>query len=203
MTLIVSVPCTSSCRIGPCRRALALGAAAAAALAAAHPAIRSRFVSAFSVAANADRLFIWSRALEIIRDHPLRGIGFANYPRVCGAYYDRVDPGFVMRTWAHNLELSTLAEMGPLGLLAIFWLLFSAARMLLRSASRFASGSLAALAAWFTMAQAHDLLYDTKVMYALWFALALGWDATPPAEAQGFAGARSGTGSLRGGGKNP
>ena len=161
-------------------RLWALALAVAAALAAVQPAIRARFRSAFSAESNADRLFIWSRALEIVRDHPLRGIGFGNYPLVCGRYYDRVDPGFVMRTWAHNLELSTLAETGPLGLAALLWLLVAAARMLLRSTSPFAVGALAALAAWLTMAQVHDLLYDTKVMYALWFSLALGWSPAPP-----------------------
>jgi len=162
------------------RRPLALALAAIAGLLALHPAVRGRLGSAFSAVANADRLFIWSRSVEIIRDHPLRGIGFANYPLVCGRYYDRVDPHFFMRTWAHNLELSTLAETGPLGLLALLWLLIAAARMVVRSASPFALGALAALAAWFTMAQVHDVLYDTKVMYALWFSLALAWSPAPP-----------------------
>jgi O-antigen ligase len=175
------------------RRAAAT-AVGAIALLALHPGVRGRFASAFSSSANADRLFIWSRSLEIIRDHPLRGIGFGNYPLVCAAYYDRVDPHFYMRTWAHNLELSTLAEMGPLGLLALTWLLVAAARMLLRSASPLATGALAAFAAWLTIAQVHDVLYDTKVMYALWFALALG---ATPADAQGSVAARSTAEALR------
>jgi O-antigen ligase len=151
-----------------------------------HPGVRARLLTAFSGAANSDRVFIWARAREIIADHPFRGIGFANYPHVCGAYYDRVDPHFFMRTWAHNLELSTLAELGPLGLLALLWLLFAAFRLVLRSASPYALGGLAALCAWLTIAQFHDLLYDTKVMYALWFALALAREAppgSPPARA--------------------
>src|SRR5207245_57933 len=86
------------------------------------PGVRARFSSSFDVGANADRVFLWSRAMEIIRDHPLLGIGFGNYPRICGAYYDRVDPTFLMRTWAHNSELSLLAETGPLGLLALLWI---------------------------------------------------------------------------------
>ena len=162
------------------RRRLAVALAAIAALAALHPAVRARLATAFSASANPDRLFIWSRALEIIRDHPLHGVGFANYPLVLGPYYDRVDPRFFMRTWAHNLELSTLAEMGPLGLTALFWLLIAATRMALRSTSPFAPGALAALAAWFTIAQVHDVLYDTKVMYALWFSLAAATSQEPP-----------------------
>ncbi|HEX9603023.1 MAG TPA: O-antigen ligase family protein, partial [Myxococcales bacterium] len=80
---------------------LLIGAAAFALL----PHVRARFASSFDLRENADRVFVWSRAAEIIRDHPLVGIGFGNYPRVCGAYYDRVDPAFPMRTWAHNTEL--------------------------------------------------------------------------------------------------
>jgi O-antigen ligase len=162
------------------RPRLALWLAAVALAALLHPGVRARLASAFSPAANRDRLFIWSRAVEIIRDHPVKGIGFGNYPLVLGPYYDRVDPHFFMRTWAHNLELSTLAEMGPLGIVALFWLLISALRMLLRSASPYAVGALAALAAWFVIAQVHDVLYDTKVMYALWFSLALATSPGPP-----------------------
>jgi O-antigen ligase len=161
------------------------------ALALLHPGVRARLLSAFSGAANSDRVFIWARAREIIADHPWRGIGFANYPHVCGAYYDRVDPHFFMRTWAHNLELSTLAELGPLGLLALFWLLLAAFRLVLRSASPCAPGGLAALLAFLTIAQFHDVIYDTKVMYALWFALALAAGPAQPAS-PGSAQARAG-----------
>ena len=39
---------------------------------------------------------------------------------------------------------------------------------------------LAALAAFLTITQTHDLLYDTKVMYALWFALGAAMSRAPP-----------------------
>jgi O-antigen ligase len=146
--------------------------------------VRGRFATSFSAAANPDRMFIWSRATEIIADHPLRGVGFGNYQRVAGPYYDRVDPAFPMRTWAHNLELSTLAETGPLGLLAMLWIWIAAAIALLRSGDSLATGALAALAAFLVITQTHDLFYDTKVMYALWFALGLAlWRRSPPATA--------------------
>lgn len=153
------------------RRNFAVLVAALALAAVLVPQVRRRFESSFSAQGNADRVFIWARSRDIIRDHPLRGIGFGNYPRVCGPYYDRYDPTFFMRTWAHNLELSTLAETGPLGLLALFWVLGAAAAMLWRPGS---TAGLAALAAFLTIAQAHDVLYDNKVMYALWLSIALG-----------------------------
>lgn len=160
----------SSARV---RKALLPALAAVLLLAALHGGIRDRFTSAFSTGANSDRVFIWSTAVQIIRDHPLAGIGFANYPKVCNRYYDRTDPSFGMRTWAHNLELSTLAETGPLGLLAILWLFAAAFVALLRFKGPLATGGLAALCALFVIAQAHDVIYDTKVMYALWLALGL------------------------------
>ena len=86
-----------------------------------------------------------------------------------------------MFTWAHNLELSSLAEMGPLGLLAVLWLFGAAAFSLwkrLRPGS-WALGGLAALVAFFVIAQAHDVIYDTKVMYALWLVLGLSLAASP------------------------
>lgn len=162
------------------RRALALswsGVAALGGLTLLHPGVRERFLSAFDLQANADRLFIWSRALEIIRDHPLLGVGFGNYQRICSAYYDRVDPAFPMRTWAHNSPLSLLAETGPLGLLLAALVVAAAIRALWgrwREGWPFAAGGLAALAGFLVAGQVHDLIYDTKAMYPLWFSLALG-----------------------------
>lgn len=169
--------------LSPARRSIVLVLAMAAVLASLAPGVRARFVSAFDARANGDRVFLWARAGEIIRDHPVAGIGFANYPRVCGAYYDRVDPTFFMRTWAHNSELSLLAETGPLGVLAFLWVVGAAARALWRRRGEpFATGALAAGAALLVIAQVHDVFYDTKVMYALWLALALGLYGTqaPP-----------------------
>jgi O-antigen ligase len=155
-------------------RALLAGIALGAAAFLVFPQVRARFASAFDVHRNADRVFIWSRAVEIVRDHPVSGIGFGNYPRVCGAYYDRVDPAFPMRTWAHNTELSMVAETGPLGLAALLWVAVATAialRARIREGRGLAVGGAAAAAALAVIAQVHDVLYDTKVMYALWLAL--------------------------------
>jgi O-antigen ligase len=178
------------------RRLLLPLLAVAVLMAALTPGVRARFQSSFDAHANGDRVFIWQRAREIIRDHPLTGIGFANYPRVCPAYYDRVDRSFPMRTWAHNSELDLLAELGPLGLLALLWVILAAARALLRSRSKLAAGALAAGVALLVIAQAHDVFYDTKVMYALWLSLSLGTAAprARPSATAGSAGDRSRSG---------
>jgi len=163
----------------PARR-VALAAGALALLCASAtlvPGVRARFASGFDVQQNQDRVFLWSRALEIIRDHPLAGVGFGNYPRVCPRYYDRVDPAFPMRTWAHNSLLSLWAETGLAGLCALAFLIFAVARALrdrLRAQGLFTAGALAAVCALAVIAQVHDVVYDSKVMYPLWLALALG-----------------------------
>ena len=175
-------------------RALLVGIGAGAAAFLLLPQVRARFASAFDVRGNADRVFVWSRAAEIIRDHPLLGIGFGNYPRVCGAYYDRVDPTFYMRTWAHNTELSMLAETGPLGLATLVWLAIAAAvslRRRIRSGDGLALGGAAAGAALLVIAQAHDVFYDTKVMYALWLALGVALAPREPSAAAPAAGERT------------
>src|SRR5262249_42486222 len=153
------------------RAAVLAGAALAVGLAALHPGVRARFRSGFDLEGNSDRVFLWARALEVIRDHPLAGVGFANYQNVLGPHYDRVDPAFRMRTWAHNTELSLLAEAGPLGLLALGWVAVAAARPLVRALGgrqapaqvrerALALGGLAALACIAVIGQVHDVLYD-------------------------------------------
>ncbi len=141
------------------------------------PSVRARFASAFDVQQNSDRIFLWTRALEIIRDHPLLGIGFGNYPRVCSRYYDLVDPSFPMRTWAHNSLLSLTAETGFVGLCAVALLAFAIVRALLvrlREGGRFTAGAIASACALLVVAQMHDVVYDSKVMYPLWLALVVG-----------------------------
>lgn len=179
VTLFVAVPTVGVQTISR-RRLLTFSALACALVcigAALLPGVRTRFVSGFDVQQNYDRVFLWDRALEIIRDHPLAGIGFGNYPRVCPRYYDRVDAAFPMRTWAHNSILSLWAETGPMGLLALAFLLVQIVRSLRRAArdgGAFTPGAIAAALALFVTAQVHDVVYDSKVMYPLWFALALG-----------------------------
>lgn len=155
------------------RAAVLAGVVAAIAAGVLNPVVRARFQSGFDMNTNRDRVFIWGRAAEIVRDHPLLGVGFGNYRRALGPYYDRVDPSFPMRTWAHNTPLSVLAEMGPPGLLALAWIAVAAA-LALRRGGALALGAAAAGVAIAVIAQVHDVLYDTKVMYPVWFALALG-----------------------------
>lgn len=72
----------------------------------------------------AGRVEIWSRALRVLRDHPLTGIGLDTFFPVVHARY----PSFYFAagrdlTHAHNLFLQVALDLGLPGLAAFVWLL--------------------------------------------------------------------------------
>ncbi len=162
------------------RRRAALAALGVALLAAgagaAIPSIRARAVSAMQTTANSDRLFIWSRAGEVLADYPVQGVGVYAYPIVAGPYYDRHDPLFPMRTWAHDMYLTLLVETGIAGLIAYLWIFAAvialARRGLAEDSPEWRSarlGALGATAALLGVSLFHDVLYDGEVAMTLFF----------------------------------
>ncbi len=146
------------------------------------PGTRARGLAGLRPSANDDRLFIWARAAQVALDHPVLGVGFGSYHRVLGPYYDRFNPAFPMRTWAHNMPLSMLCETGPLGLFAFLWLLGAGLGLALEALRHKSGlptwrglcfgGALATLG--FSVVSAfHDALYDGQVGYNLFFSLGL------------------------------
>lgn len=75
------------------------------------------------------RLEIWAGAMQMWQEHPA-GVGLNRFKQYIGQYTPRY------RNYdAHNFYVLTLAELGPLGIIALFWLLwrlFTLARPLLR-----------------------------------------------------------------------
>lgn len=92
------------------------------------PSLRERAASAVNLVANADRLFIWERALAMLADFGGTGIGFAQHGYAHPYYLDSVNSHFGQRAQSHNLYLSFLVEMGAVGLLALLALLLGVAR---------------------------------------------------------------------------
>jgi O-antigen ligase len=135
--------------------------------------VRARMASSLSVGQNTDRVFIWARAREVIADHPVWGVGFGAYPEVAAPYYDRADPTFPMRTWAHDTFLSMLAEVGPLGVALYLWLWLSvglAAWPALKCRDPQALGLAAGVLGVHVAGLFHDVLYDGEVAFALFLA---------------------------------
>lgn len=143
------------------------------------PSTRLRAASALDAVANNDRRFIWARAFEIVQDFGATGVGFGGYGLMHAAYYDPVDPTFAMRSQAHNLLLTFLVEMGPLGVLMLLGL---AVVVLREAACRGDEGSgdqaLAraagvALVALFGISMFHDPLYQAIEAHAFFVPVAL------------------------------
>jgi O-antigen ligase len=87
------------------------------------PGFRAQAIPSLTRAdTNAGRVAIYAANLDIVRDHPILGLGFGRYQRVSRPYYDR-HPLADRRSHAHNNFLQIAAEAGLLGL-AAFTLLF-------------------------------------------------------------------------------
>jgi O-antigen ligase len=117
---------------------------------------------------GAGRLEIWRRALRVIRDHPLTGIGFDALFPVMHARY----PTFLLRpgsdaTHAHNLYLQVALDLGLPGLLAFLWLLVALARMLWQVWRGAASPATRALALGLLCGGAAQLLFGVADAIAL------------------------------------
>lgn len=168
----------------------AFGACAALALALLlAPQVRARLDSIKGAQAASVRGLIWSQAINVICDHPF-GVGLGNYTPVIGAYYDRTDPGFAVRTYPHNILLAAWAEAGPGGLVAYATVWLSLGHTAWRTARRrryrdrpqasdasqalsTASAGLFITAALWTVGMTHDVLYHNVVGQA--YVAALAW----------------------------
>jgi O-antigen ligase len=177
-------------RLGKRARALsglAVVGSALAVLLALSPGTLARGQAGLRLSANNDRLFLWARAAEVALDHPLVGVGFGSYHLVLGPYYDRFDPAFPMRTWAHDMPLSMLCETGPMGLFAFLWLLIEGLGFAREALGRSREpgngpaimrglpvGAALATLAFAVISAFHDATYDGVVGYNLFFSMALG-----------------------------
>jgi len=94
--------------------------------------IRSAVARALTIAdpgegSNRGRLVIWTRALEVFREHPVNGIGYRRFNRkIVNLDSDDFEWSFAH---AHNEMLGLLAETGLIGLVA--WLVFKVKLLLL------------------------------------------------------------------------
>lgn len=80
------------------------------------------------------RLDIWSRALAMIRDMPLTGIGLDSYALVQTQFY----PGHLLgpEPHAHNLGMQLTLDMGVVGLLSFLWLIAAFAAVTIKALRR-------------------------------------------------------------------
>ncbi|MBN2009914.1 O-antigen ligase family protein [candidate division KSB1 bacterium] len=67
------------------------------------------------VESSENRIYLYATAIKMIKDEPVIGVGFGNYPRLLQEYGP---PGFfAVPSVPHNVYLEILSETGPLGLI--------------------------------------------------------------------------------------
>jgi O-antigen ligase len=158
---------------------LVLPLATAAALVAS-PGLRTQIGSAFTIEANVGRVAIWQANLDIVREHPVLGLGFGRYRAVAPRYYAR-HPAADRRSHAHNNFLQIAAEAGLVGLAAFTLLFATALRFGIDGVRRARDPERRALGAGATLAVTAFLLGgltqytlgDSEVATAMWAALAV------------------------------
>ena len=80
-----------------------------------NPSVASRYARILNPLANRDRLEIWRIALQMMRDHPILGVGFNNFQDVYPLYRDPEVSRTVM-SMAHNIFLEFGSTTGIPGL---------------------------------------------------------------------------------------
>ncbi|TRZ54365.1 O-antigen ligase family protein [archaeon] len=133
--------------------------------------ISQRLVSSFNLkeGSNAERYKNWVQATEIIRDHPLSGVGLGNYARA-------INPTAADRSsiYAHNLFLDIAAETGILNSVIFALLLLVAIWKNVKSGGMIRLGIASGLVAFFVHSIFDTALYSPQALTLLLIIIALG-----------------------------
>ena len=123
------------------------------------------------------RMEMWSRAVRIIGDFPITGIGMNTFRRVMPAMYPVfLIPPEIDVAHAHNHLLQAALDLGIPGLIAYLWLWFGAAVLLTKTYARarwIAGGMAAGMIAYFAFGTVDAIALGAKVGVFFWIALAL------------------------------
>ncbi len=92
------------------------------------PQLNNRVLSIFSLEKNQNRIFIWESTIDMIKDHPLLGIGPGNFSIV---YPEYRSPEAIEKNhpFAHNIFLNMAVELGLVGLIIFSIIIFKIIKM--------------------------------------------------------------------------
>ncbi len=127
----------------------------------------------FADSSNAYRLKMWQITLDIIKDHPIAGVGFGHLPfKETFETYIRTMPTY----HAHNTYLEIAAELGIPGLIAFLFLLFIVfkygIKLLVNQEDKYirimAAGLFSGLAGLLVHGAVENVIYLTKIIIYFW-----------------------------------
>lgn len=119
------------------------------------------------------RLVWWSRSFEIIRAHPLFGVGTGDFPREFRKVNSAHGPSVPDSVNPHNNYILVLAQFGPIGLVALLYIFYTQARISLTARSR-ASNLGAALVVLFLivmLTESYLMVHHTALMFSFFGAV--------------------------------
>lgn len=139
------------------------------------PSLHNRFESIFKGETFASRIYIWKATINIIKDHPLLGVGAGVYPYIYSGYRlpDSSEPAV---SFAHNIILQVAAEFGVIGLglfLSIVVVVLKMGVSLSRTGNLFERGLTSALIGVLIHQQVDNTIYGIEIGGAFWLVVGL------------------------------
>jgi O-antigen ligase len=121
------------------------------------------------------RLDLWQSSLEMVRDHPILGIGLDNFAYVYQAYLRAGAAAEPNLSHPHNWVLHLWLELGLLGLIAFGWLVLRFWRYVLnQSESRWlVAGAAGAMADLLVHGFIDNSYFLVDLAFVFWLCLAL------------------------------
>jgi O-antigen ligase len=120
------------------------------------------------------RLDLWLSSLQMLRDHPLLGIGLDNFAYLYGQFYVRAgavaEPNL---SHPHNWVLHVWLELGLVGLIAFVWLLVRFWKAALSSNGWLVAGAMGAMADMLVHGLIDNSYFLVDLAFVFWLTLAL------------------------------
>lgn len=87
------------------------------------PQLENRFLDSLTIKDNMDRVSIWISSVNMIKDHPIIGIGPGNFPVVYPSYRWKEEQRTHTMSFAHNIFLNMAVETGLIGFGLFFYII--------------------------------------------------------------------------------
>lgn len=133
------------------------------------------------------RLLFWRNSWEIIRSHPLTGVGTGDFQRAYGWMNMKFSPRMVVTDNPHNQYILVLCQFGLIGLAALLAIFFLQVRAALQSRDDLRRLRLALPVLFLTimLTESYLIVYETGFFFSLFSAVLFKREDAPAGHAAG------------------